>query len=109
MSDFGATREYAKYQIRYYEEYPYAEKPEEVTRALSAEATHVLRAQLIELDEAAMAAKVKAILCYRSQISTFFKNDDEMAARVRAYANVVGAGRPAERLWVKPRKSTRKE
>ena len=85
--------------IKYYEEYPYAEKPEEVTRALSTEASRALRAQLIELDQAALAVKVKAITRYRSQISTFFKNDDEMAARVRAYANVVGAGRPAERLW----------
>ncbi len=83
-------------QVIYYEEYPYAEKPKDVTRALGRD---TLQAQLIELDEDALFSKVRAIACYRSQISTFFQDDAEMAARVRAYAEVVGDGQPAERLW----------
>jgi LmbE family N-acetylglucosaminyl deacetylase len=84
------------WQLTYYEEYPYAEKPKEVSVAGSGQE---LEPELIELDEAALAAKVEAIACYRSQLSSFFKDEAEMAARVRAYAETVGAGRPAERLW----------
>lgn len=83
-------------QVIYYEEFPYAEKPEQVTRALDGDP---LQAHRIELDEGALISKVTAIACYRSQISTFFKDEAEMAARVRAYAQVVGDGPPAERLW----------
>jgi LmbE family N-acetylglucosaminyl deacetylase len=84
-------------QIAYYEDYPYAEQPDEVTAALDQD---TLESELVQLDEDALAAKVAAIACYRSQISTFFADEAEMAARVRAYAEVVGSGQPAERLWV---------
>ena len=87
-----------KSQTRYYEEYPYAERPEQVTRALGGD---TLQAQRIGLDEEALTSKVRAIACYRSQISTFFKDEAEMAARARAYAEVVGGGQPAEQLWVR--------
>jgi LmbE family N-acetylglucosaminyl deacetylase len=83
-------------QVIYYEEYPYAEKPEQVTKALNRDA---LRVQRIELDEEALRSKVRAVACYRSQISSFFKDKAEMAVRVRAYAEAVGGGQPAERLW----------
>jgi hypothetical protein len=85
-------------QTRYYEEYPYAERPEQVTRALGGD---TLRAQRIGLDEEALTSKVRAIACYRSQISSFFKDESEMAARVRTYAEGVGGGQPAERVWVR--------
>ena len=83
-------------QVIYYEEYPYAEKPEQVTVALDGD---TLQAQRIGLDEEALRSKVRAIACYSSQISTFFKDKAQMAARVRAYAETVGGGQPAERLW----------
>ena len=83
-------------QIAYYEDYPYAEQPDEVTAALDQD---TLESALVELDEDALVAKVAAIACYRSQISSFFADKAEMAARVRAYAEVVGGGQPAERLW----------
>jgi hypothetical protein len=86
-------------RVAYYEDYPYAEKSDEVTAA-TGRAT--LEANLVELDEAALAAKVAAIACYRSQLSTFFASESEMAARVRAYAGTVGAGRLAEHLWLAP-------
>jgi LmbE family N-acetylglucosaminyl deacetylase len=83
-------------QVAYYEDYPYAEKPDEVTAAIG-EAR--LCTELVKLDEAALAAKIAAIACYRSQLSTFFTSEAEMAARVCAYAEAIGADRPAERLW----------
>ncbi len=83
--------------IAYYEDYPYAEQPDEVTVALDQD---TLESELVQLDKDALAAKVAAIACYRSQISSFFADKAEMATRVRAYAEVVGGGQPAERLWV---------
>ncbi len=81
--------------ILYYEDYPYAEQPDELAAARSPGA----RATRVELDEEALAAKISAIACYRSQLSSFFRDESEMAARVRAYAKMTGNGRPAERLW----------
>jgi hypothetical protein len=46
-----------------------------------------------------MTTKIEAIACYRSQLSTFWASVEEMAAMVRAYAEKVGDGRPAERCW----------
>ena len=86
----------SRWQVVYYEDYPYAEKPEEVRAALGGDAA---QAKVVKLDEAALAAKVAAVECYRSQISTFYADEAEMAARVRAYAQAVGNGQPAERLW----------
>jgi LmbE family N-acetylglucosaminyl deacetylase len=82
--------------VAFYEDYPYAEKSDEVTAALGRK---TLRAEIVPLDEAALAAKIAAIACYRSQLSTFFANEPEIAIRVRTYAEAVGAGQPAERLW----------
>ena len=86
-------------RVAYYEDYPYAENPDEMTAALHEER---LQAELITLEEDSLAAKVAAIACYRSQISTFYADNTEMAARVRAYAEVVGGGQAAERLWHNP-------
>jgi len=83
-------------RIVYYEDYPYAESPDEVRAALGA---GTFQAKLVELDEAALAAKVAAIACYRSQLSTFFADEAEMTVRVRAYTEAIGSSQPAERLW----------
>lgn len=105
-------------RIAYYEDYPYAESPEEVGSALDGHPTLRYRADrakgdesstaaakigytvnVVELGEDAIKAKLEAIACYRSQLSTFFEGDAEMEARVRAYARAMGGGRPAERVW----------
>jgi LmbE family N-acetylglucosaminyl deacetylase len=80
----------------YYEDYPYAEQPERMT--------HVWRstewqADTIGLSEDALQAKIEAFLLHRSQISTFYRDDEEVALRLRAYAELVGQGRAAERYW----------
>jgi LmbE family N-acetylglucosaminyl deacetylase len=105
-------------RVAYYEDYPYAESPEEVASALEGHPALRYRADrakghkaptaaakvgysvnVVELGEDAIRAKLEAIACYRSQLSTFFADDAEMEARVRSYAGTVGGGRPAERVW----------
>jgi LmbE family N-acetylglucosaminyl deacetylase len=78
----------------YYEDFPYAQDPRAVQAALEA---GQWQAELMRLSERALEAKIAAIACYRSQISTFWADLAEMAAAVRAFPQ--RAGGPAERYW----------
>lgn len=84
----------------YYEDYPYTEQAECLVAVLGD--GHWWRAERTPLDEPSMAAKIAAVARYRSQISTFFQDLDEMAERLRAYARRAGSGaESAERYWHK--------
>ena len=85
----------------YYEDFPYAADAE----AFNANGLHTSlrdgprKAELIRLSREELEAKIAAIACYRSQVSSFWTDPGEMAASVRAFATRVGAGVPAERYW----------
>ena len=83
----------------YYEDYPYARDPQAVQAALEPERMQ-WRAELTPLDEQSLEAKITAIAQYRSQLSTFWTSQEEMAAAIRAFAGQVGGGSPAERYWM---------
>jgi LmbE family N-acetylglucosaminyl deacetylase len=85
----------------YYEDYPYAEQPERMTHVWgpAADAADDWASEAIGLSEDALHAKIEAFLQHRSQISTFYRDDEEVGQRMRAYAAQVGAGQPAERYW----------
>lgn len=91
--------------VFYYEEYPYSASGGQaaVQTALAAFSKRLLP-HLIELSEDDLLAKMEAIACYQSQISTFWDNVAEMKKRVRAYAEEV-ATPAAERLWKEERYS----
>jgi hypothetical protein len=80
----------------YYEDYPYAEQPERMTPVWG---TDEWASETIGLSEAALHAKIEAVLLHRSQISTFYRDDEEVRQRLRAYAELTGRGSPAERYW----------
>ena len=82
--------------LTYYEEFPYAEDPEAVQAVLEQRQG---RASLVPLSREALEAKIAAIACYRSQLSTFWADWAEMAAAIRAFAERTGGGRPVERYW----------
>lgn len=82
----------------YYEDYPYAEQPERMRHVWG---TADWASETIGLSEAALQAKIEAFLQHRSQISTFYRDDDEVRQRIRAYAELVGHGQSAERYWRK--------
>jgi hypothetical protein len=85
-------------EMVYYEDYPYAEHPAALRDVLGS--GFGWKANLVPLNTEALDVKAAAITHYRSQISTFFKDTDEIATRVRAYATVVGDGKGwAERFW----------
>jgi LmbE family N-acetylglucosaminyl deacetylase len=79
--------------LHYYEDYPYARQIAAVEfLAQSADDWHPI---LVQLSEAAIAARIKAIGRFASQVSTFFQDEADLDRQVRAYINSVGG----ERLW----------
>jgi LmbE family N-acetylglucosaminyl deacetylase len=92
-----SAAEASGHTLTYYEEFPYAEDPQAVQAAL---AKTLGRAELVLLSEEALEAKIAAIACYRSQLSTFWADVTEMATAVRAFAEQTGSGSLAERYWV---------
>ncbi len=86
--------------VKFYEDYPYTRDVAAVEAALSVFEPLRLRPEITYLSEDAVAAKLDAIRCYRSQLSTFWPDDATMVAETRAMLDSVGGGRPAERCWV---------
>ena len=82
--------------LTYYEDFPYAQDQRAVQLAL---ARVRAQARLVLLCEAALASKIAAIACYRSQLNTFWSDEADMATSVRAFAERTGGGVPAERYW----------
>lgn len=81
-------------ELVYYEEYPYVVLPDALESVTGKENSR-WQPTIISLSEAALEAKVKAIAAYESQLSTFFRDRDDMADAVRQYNHSVGG----ERLW----------
>jgi LmbE family N-acetylglucosaminyl deacetylase len=79
-----------------YEDFPYAQDQRAVQLAL---AQVRAQARLVLLCEDALASKIAAIACYRSQLGTFWPGEAEMATSVRTFAERTGGGVPAERYW----------
>ncbi|MHB9034210.1 MAG: PIG-L deacetylase family protein [Anaerolineae bacterium] len=90
-------------QVYFYEDYPYAGQAEVTQAALAPFPDSCRTPESWGFDESALAAKVKAAACYRSQISTFWHNLDEMTEAFRkqaiAAAKTVGREGCAENYW----------
>lgn len=82
-------------RVAYYEDMPYAAT---ATRAEVAALARRLRRRCATIDDADLAAKVVAIACYASQISTFWPDAAAMAADVRAWAERACPARPGREL-----------
>ncbi len=79
--------------LTYYEEYPYARSPRAMPAGI--DQTERWRASVIKLSEEALAARIEAIACYKSQLSTFFRDREDLIQSVSGYVRHVGG----ERLW----------
>lgn len=85
--------------VFFYEEYPYSADGVAVVQAALDALGEPVEPVIQHLDSAAINAKIKAIACHESQISTFWRDSAAMAQAVRAYASDVGKGVFAERFW----------
>lgn len=105
--------------VYFYEEYPYAAQTNEISHFHTGEKPRLFGSTAVQtalatlpgltsplvrqFDEAALQAKINAIACYASQISSFWNSTDEMAQNVREYARFVGSSTGVEfgeRLWI---------
>ena len=85
--------------IRFYAEYPYLNAERAIDAALS-ELDIPLAASHVTLREQDIQAKVKAIACYTSQISTFWQSLAAMEADVRQSSTHPDSGEYVERFWM---------
>lgn len=89
----AAERCFSAASLFYYEDYPYAAR--QAAEQFAAQEPGWWQAQVIELTENGVAARIKAIQCFESQLSTVFKDGRDLAYQVRNYIEVVGG----ERVW----------
>ncbi|MGD8804451.1 MAG: PIG-L family deacetylase [Chloroflexota bacterium] len=79
--------------LTYYEEYPYALSPQAMPAEIVLEGRW--RASTVPISDEALAARIEAIACYKSQLSTFFHDHEALIRSVSGYVHQVGG----ERLW----------
>ncbi len=86
--------------VAFYEDYPYAGRPGASEEALAAAGAENWRLEVIPLAPADVAAKVKAVDYYRSQLDTLFRGTEAMPSQVWGFAasRSPEAGL-AERIW----------
>lgn len=82
--------------LYFYEDYPYAQQADKLKAVIEVSPLSWTPI-VVPLGEVELAAKIEAILAYRSQLSTFFADRDDLERQVRGYAASVGG----ERVWQK--------
>jgi len=86
-------------EVKFYEEYPYTRNNEAIQNALDLMKPRLkLKPETQTLSASDMNAKIEAIACYKSQISTFWKSEEAMRRDVEN-AFCIGSGVYAERYW----------
>ena len=77
----------------YYEEFPYARDKGALEVALGSDKGW--RSEILPLEETSLRAKIEAVTCYHSQLSTFFYDNNDLEQQIRSYCEQVGG----ERYW----------
>ena len=98
--DVVLTLDVSPSQVVFYEDFPYAEDPGKVTKAVETLGAGMLEPLPQQFDEVCLGAKTRAISAYRSQMATLFGTNVEMAIQVRDHARAFAPGqRFGERFW----------
>jgi LmbE family N-acetylglucosaminyl deacetylase len=92
------AQDHSNLRLRFYAEFPYSNAPRAIVDAVQrfGAGFSVVR---IAIEEADLRAKIGAIACYRSQISTFWDDLAEMEADVRRATSDSATGALVERYW----------
>jgi LmbE family N-acetylglucosaminyl deacetylase len=90
--------------LKFYEEYPYCQDQAAVEKAAAFFSSHEpelhVQPEAVTVSEADTAAKVKAIACYQSQISSFWSSVEAMEAAVRKVMRQADGGTMVECYWL---------
>jgi LmbE family N-acetylglucosaminyl deacetylase len=83
------------WDLRFYEDYPYAEREGALSAALAARGAEHWQPGVAPLDEDDLAAKIEAIARYESQLGVLFGSAEAMPDRARDFVTRTGG----ERFW----------
>jgi LmbE family N-acetylglucosaminyl deacetylase len=86
-----------RHQVRFYEDYPYNYRDRDAVRTALEQFPGRLRSTRPDISAAAVEAKIAAIACHRSQLSTFWGTDAEMRRSIRDFTQQYGE--PEWTLW----------
>lgn len=99
LTRLAAECAFGSASLLYYEDYPYAQQPGKLAQVVDPVCEQAggfqWAAEVIAIDERALRAKYAAVAAFRSQLSTFFRDQADLEAQVGGYVNVVGG----ERWW----------
>lgn len=93
LTRLAAERVFSAPNLFYYEDYPYARKYS--AEIFTARDPRNLQSVTIELAEKAINGRIQAIKCFKSQLSSFFQDEEDLANQLRSYIQTVGG----ERIW----------
>lgn len=80
----------AQAAVCYYEDYPYVRDEQALTAALETDGgAYLWKPLVVPLSEAALEAKVAAVLSYESQLSSFFNGLLDVEVQIKRYARQV--------------------
>ncbi|MBE2220260.1 MAG: PIG-L family deacetylase [Anaerolineae bacterium] len=81
-------------KLCYFEDYPYVQEEGAITAVIPAN-TSTWQCHTIPLNATDISAKIKAIIAYKSQLSTFFTDYQDLTRQIETYAQQTGG----ECLW----------
>ncbi len=84
------------YEVWAYEDFPYADDPGSHNQAHQITGSEPV---VCELTPELLEHRVRAILCYQSQLAVIFRHQGDPAEATRRYATDHETGRPVERFW----------
>lgn len=87
----AAERNFGQDSLIYYEDYPYVQRDPDALLGVGT----AWQSELIPLTEAALQARLDAVLAYDSQISVLFNDPQTLAESLKTYIESVGG----ERVW----------
>lgn len=100
LTRLAAEEAFGSEVLLYYEDYPYAQLPGKLAQVIDAEAGTKWVAEVVALDQEALQAKYAAVAAFRSQVSTFFRDQADLEAQVGGYADSIGGERRWRRMAV---------
>lgn len=89
----AAEQLFSPHTLLYYEEYPYSESSDIDASLVPVELNW--SSEIISVTQEEILSKINAIASYKSQLSTFFRDYEDMVEKITGHIQVVGG----ERIW----------
>ena len=94
LTRLAAEAAFGAEKLLYYEDYPYAQQTGKLAEVIDPSNSE-WASEVVVLDAEALCAKYAAVAAFRSQLSTFFRDQADLEAQIGGYSAAVGG----ERRW----------